>query len=302
MQDLEQESIVLFDHKCKIAWHLPALNVLLYMVQIFCAYRGLRAYNEENARRVPIPVADKKADGAAAALQAINASLKVRLKKKSKETTFAESLEAICLSLEIGHQFASDAWDSAIKHERAAPKCIVGFELMELLKGQSMLKVKEEEVNQPWAHLAQDGGLVLFSKNVGQAIGPSQLASPCNSWQQVPRGMYYLVACGHTLRRLLANLDCSRLSDRVEWDFISPIHHEKECSSNTCSVLQFLRSVDYRVFQPDLWNTISMFESGGFIFHHRKSVMKRLAAFVKSSNQQMVGLLSLTPLYSNTLF
>lgn len=131
--------MILLDHKSKTAWHLPSLSVLLYMVQTYCAYRGFEVYCStiDTSNRLAIPVAQRSLDGGEAALQIINASLTLTLRRDGKETTFGAAVEAICLSLEIGHQFASDAWDAAIKHKRAAPRCIVGFETMDLLKEKS---------------------------------------------------------------------------------------------------------------------------------------------------------------------
>ena len=205
LQDFKCESIVVFDYSKKTAWQLPTLSVLLYMIQLLCAYRGFCAYDKINdsATQVAIPVARREANGGKAALRAINASLHLRLRRLGKDISFWELAEAVCLSLEIGQQFANDAWDSAVKHNRAAPKCIVGFELMELVKESTMLQVKEELVDQPWAYLAQDGRLVLFCRDVGQAIAPSpKISNLCNSWQQVPSGMHYLVAHGFGLQTL----------------------------------------------------------------------------------------------------
>jgi len=204
LQDLEHESIVVFDYSNKIAWRLPTLSVLLYMIQLLCAYRGFCAYDktDDSATQVAIPIACREADGGKAALKAINESLHLKLQRQAKNTSFWELAEAVCLSLEIGQQLANDAWDSAIKHQRAAPKCIVGFELMELVKENTMLQVKEELVNQPWAHLAQDGGLVLFGRDIGQAIAPSPKVALCNVWQQAPPGMHYFVAHGFGLQTL----------------------------------------------------------------------------------------------------
>lgn len=204
LQDLEHESLVMFDYPNEIAWRLPTLSVLLYMIQLLCEYRGLCAYDntDDSATQIRIPIACRSADGGQAALKAITASLHLRLRGQGKGTSFWELTEAVCLSLEIGQQFANDAWDSAVKHKRAAPKCIVGFELMELVKENRILHVKEELVNQPWAHLAQDGGLVLFCRDIGQAIVPSSKAALCDIWQQVPSGMHCLVAHSFGLQSL----------------------------------------------------------------------------------------------------
>lgn len=105
---------------------------------------------------------------------------------------------------------------------------------------KSTLKVKEEVVNQPWAHLAQDGRLVLFCKGMGRLIVPSPSASPCRSWQQVPPGQNYLAAHGIDLSLLLENQAKSRLSDRLLWEFRQLVRREEKCTSNTCSVTQDL--------------------------------------------------------------
>lgn len=289
LQDLEHENIVIYDHRRKTAWYLPKLSVLLYMVQIFCVYRGLRAYHQDSLKQTSIPIAEEMSDGGVAASKVINESLRLRLKGKSKDIAFAEALEAICHTLEISQQFASEAWDAALGHGRAAPRCIVGFEIMDLVKEQTLVKVKEEEVNQPWAHLTQDGGLVLFCKNLGQAIAPSQKTSLCEEWQQVPPGKFYLGAYGYGLRRLLLNFDRSRLSDRLEWDFNPPTLHCENCNSKNCSVIQYLRSSEHGVLQPELWPSLCSFFPGAFIFHHRQTMLNRISAFVKSRSDRKVN-------------
>lgn len=173
LQDLEHKSVIMFDYPNKIAWQLPTLSVLLYMIQLLCEYRGLCAYDENDNSATHIPIACGNANGGQAALGAIKASLHLRLQRQGKDISFLKLVERVCLSLDIGQHFAIEAWDAAVKHKRAAPKCIVGFELIELVKENTILHVKEELVNQPWAHLAQDGGLVLFCRDIGQAIAPS---------------------------------------------------------------------------------------------------------------------------------
>ena len=294
LQDAEMESIVLYDFNEKIAWLCPKPSVLLFMVQL-CKYREIRAYHYDSEAPVPttvpipIPIAPRSTAGSQVALKTIRDSFEIKLEKGTKkEGTFADYLDSVCLSLDIGQQRASEAWENATKHKKAAPKGIVGFEMMEIIKELPVLNVKEERVDQPWAHIAQDGGLVLFVKGLGQPIVPSNPASLCRNWQQVPSGRNYLAAGSSGLSYLLINSARSRLSDRLAWEFRHPTRHCVSCMVNQCRRVQLLRSTENQTDQSGLWDKLSQYEQGAFIFGHRESAIKKMFALVRSPVEHRV--------------
>lgn len=89
----------------------------------------------------------------------------------------------------------------------------------------------------------------------------------------------------------LENLDHSRLSDRVEWDFNRPARHDESCTVDTCScpVLQILRPVGHRVAQPDLYDRLSQFRHGAFIFHHSTSRIRSSLSAVRQFCRDLSG-------------
>ena len=284
LQDLEQKCIVMFDYKSKIAWYLPAANVLLYMVQVLCAYRDIRILllDRHNVRaNPPFNPAHTSENGKLSALEVIGLNLERKLLKNSsdhKEIVFADLVESICLSLEIGDQRAVDAWDAAIKHRRAAPKCIVGFELMELVKEESVLKVKEEVVKKPWAYLAQDSGLVLFCKDIGQAMAPSPSLPLCKTWQEVPSDQYYFAAHSTCLLSFLDNRDKYSSSDRVVSELQQSLVYRHACTSKSCSELLIL--FESCGSQSSLWDMLQRWESGAFVFHARQSIVRTVSTYL----------------------
>jgi hypothetical protein len=301
LQDAEKEYIVLYDYNVKTGWHVPKLSVMLLMVQVLCNYRKIRAYKYDSEAPIPIPVpvpipiAPRSTDGSQAALKTLRDSFDIKLEKGSKkEGTFADYLESVCLSVDIAQQRASEAWENAVKHLKAAPKGIVGFEMMEVIKEQPVVNVKEEMVNQPWAHIAQDGGLVLFVKDLGQAIVPSDPGSLCEEWRQVPSGKNYFAASSLGLSYLLKDFTRCRLSDRLAWDFSHPTHHSDSCIVNKCRQVQILRSAEKRISQPGLWDALCQYINGAFIFDRKDSSIKRFSAWIRPHAERMVRISSLT--------
>ena len=289
LQDSEKESIVLYDSNEKTAWHCPKLSVMLYMFQISCKLRNIRAYRTDSESQVLIPTAPRSADGSQAALKTIRDSFEIKLEKGGKyEGKFADYIESLCLSLDLGQQRAIEAWENAVKHGKAAPKGIVGFEVMEIIKEQSVLNVKEEKVDQPWAHIAQDGGLVLFVKDLGQAIIPSNPESLCEDWQRVPPGRNYLAAGSSGLSYLLMDYARSRLSDQLSWDFKHPTSHSDNCRVSRCKRVQFLRSAEKRIHQPGLWNALCQYNNGAFVFDHQLSSWERAFALMRLKTEHKV--------------
>ena len=297
LQDAGKESIVLYDYNEKTAWHIAKPSVILFMAQLLCEYRHIRAYHHDGETPVPVPIASRSTNGSQAALEAIRSSFQLKLEKgKNQVGTFAGLLELICLGLEIAQQHASGAWDNAVKHKKAAPKGIVGFEMMEIIKESPVLNVKEERVDQPWSHIAQDGGLVLFVKDLGQAIVPANPGALCKNWQQVPSGRNYLAAGSLGLSHVLMDFARSRLSDRLEWDFSHPTNHSESCMVSRCRRVQFLRSAEKRIEQPGLWDALCQYKDGAFIFDQKESVIKRFSALILPRSEHKVTVPTSSPI------
>jgi hypothetical protein len=142
---------------------------------------------------------------------------------------------------------------------------------------EASIPVKKARVSSPWAHLAEHQPcIVLFCKNLGQAIVPSSLVKLCSKWQSVPSWNNYLVATGASVLHMLQKRnrkDVSRLADKITWDFEHPtVRLYQSHSQHKCSHLQFLRSEAPAADRKGLLRAVQECKNGCCIFSEAKQL------------------------------
>jgi hypothetical protein len=85
-----------------------------------------------------------------------------------------------------------------------ALELILSVELIDVALKEASMPVKSAKVSSPWAHLAEHQPcVVLFCKDLSQAIVSSSLDRLCSNWHLVPAGCKYLIATGPLVLHML---------------------------------------------------------------------------------------------------
>jgi hypothetical protein len=208
----------------KTGWCLPQASVALYLTHLIINRRRYEIY--DGVSRGSIGFAEPTFDGAAEATEVLKESLDLRVrkfdsKKRFVEETLSKTVKQILHALnKVGTGLESTEEDFE-GVGLSAPRYIHGVEFMDVLKMKDTIRIKQTEVNQPWAYLTKHMPIVLFCMGLGQPIVPSWPESLCDPWRIVSPGKNYLVATGIAIRYFLEEQDegegGSRLENCVEW-------------------------------------------------------------------------------------
>jgi len=144
---------------------------------------------------------------------------------------------------------------------------------------EASMPVKNAKVSSPWAHLAEHQPcIVLFCKDLGQAIVSSSPDGLCSDWHSVPPGCKYLVATGPSILHMLnkrTRKEVSRLADKITWEFEHPIIRLHQPRTEIrCFHLQFLKSEVPRANRKGLLQAVQAYENGGYIFTNTSKIRK----------------------------
>lgn len=180
-------------------------------------------------------------------------------------------------------------YTDARKTNEVAPELILGVELMDVAMREEAIPVKRAKVDNAWAHLADHQPcMVLFCKNLGQAIVPSLTAGLCAEWSSVPAGKKLLAATGPSVVHMLkkrTRKGISRLGDHISWSFKSQIIELHRPGLRTrCSHVQYLRSEEPSDDQSGLLDAVKAYESGGYIFGGLFPLKKQTKRMALASN------------------
>jgi hypothetical protein len=130
--------------------------------------------------------------------------------------------------------------------------------------------------------------MILFCKNLGQAIVPSSTDGLCADWSSVPTGKKLLVATGPSVIHLLkkrTRKGVSRLGDHISWGLkhrIIELH--KPGVRTRCSHVQYLRSGEPSDDQSGLVEAVRAYENGGYIFDDIFPLKKQTKRMPETSN------------------
>jgi hypothetical protein len=176
--------------------------------------------------------------------------------------------------LELRLETLQTALPKARMAHKAAPKHIIGFELLDVVHQEPFLRVKVAELrdSQPWAHMAEDNPLVLFCQDLQQPIIAPDTQVLCNTWKQVPTSHDLLVATVRGISNLINGNGGWKLSENFVWQLPSPLISCHAAEANTPVIhTQKLRSVGRRMSfsrntQEDPRPMLGAMINGGLIF------------------------------------
>jgi len=264
--------IILYDDDKDTGWLIPQTTVFLFLVQIFLLRRpmGLKFLPSE---MLSLPAHD----GGQAAFETLS-----RFKEFSAHSNgddyWAMVKETIHHLFYVSHDLRQIYTDAREAYE-VAPELILGVELVDVALKEASMPVKSAKVSSPWAHLAEHQPcVVLFCKDLGQAIVSSCRDGLCSNWQSVPAGCKYLVSTGPSILHMLnkrTRKEVSRLADRITWEFEHPIIRLHQPRNQIrCFHLQFLKSEVPGADRKGLLQAVQACENGGFIFTNTSKIRK----------------------------
>jgi len=187
-------------------------------------------------------------------------------------------VERLCARLDIVASSLLNVFSDARKGRRGFPKYLYGYEMLDIARNESNPPVKQQKVDQPWSHLSEVYGVVLFCKGFGQAIVAENSSLLCHKWSKVPPYKNYFVATSYSIRILLERTEDetgSQLSDQVHWKIGEPLigRHNPGTEKSSCYHTQLLVSVSRPNKQMFLIRQMERYTHGAFIFH--KSLVRR---------------------------
>ncbi len=256
---------------------IPQTNIILYMLHLIVRLRHYSVLQEDN-EVVNLKTAELTSDGAKAALDAIYASLKFKVKKRDTVEQISKIVERLCASLDIVASRLLSVFSDAKKGKRGFPKYLYGYEVLDITRNESNPPVKEQKIDQPWSHLSEVYGVVLFCKGFGQAIVAEDSSLLCHKWSTVPPYKNYFVATSYSIRTLLERTEDetgSQLSDQVHWKIRYPLigRHIPGTQKSSCYHIQSVVSVSRPSKDMFLIRQMEIHIHGAFIFH--KSLFRR---------------------------
>jgi hypothetical protein len=165
--------------------------------------------------------AAKDADGGRAALESFKACLKLRLSKQEVTITFSEQVDWFLNETNMLADFLSTALQKARILKTSPPNYLIGVELMDVVNQKCKFgaKIVELKKPQPWSQFSEEGCLVLFCRNIGQAIIPANSEPLCRSWRRVPESQSFLVVIARGIHNYLEERGGRILSFKLLWDF-----------------------------------------------------------------------------------
>lgn len=221
LADGNDSNVIVYDNDAEIAWCLPQASLVLFLAHIIIRQRDYHIL--DGTVETSLAFAALDFDGAARALDVLRASLRLKVKKSDEfECGFSETVRQIWHVLnKTGSGLESAEVEFEIVKE-GLPRYIHGIDLWDIVKMKECPSVKRAEINQPWAHLIAEQPIVLFCREFGQPIIPTQVEDMCESWAVVPSNQNYFVAMGIFIQKLLYEQENwqkgSRLGHKVWWD------------------------------------------------------------------------------------
>lgn len=271
---------VIYDTSVGIAWYVSQASIILHVALFLVQSREYFLFRDRGMKEVAtIQYAQPCTHDGSAAFKAIYENRKHLVFSRNPVTqgpgqhlgSFENMIENIYHSISCAKVELSSIFSSPQRGTKTAPKWILGFEWIDVAEERDIWKVKEHCTNQPWTHLAEECGLVLFCSGIGQIIAPVNANSLCEIWQRVPPHEDYLVACGPAVQCLISrnsNACGVWLSDRVKWDLPNPLNTSFNCEPELSrSHTQKLCSAKKRQGLNRQYEQLKVNPEAGYIFH-----------------------------------
>lgn len=269
--------VIVYDNVDKIAWMIPQSNIILYMFHLIVRLRRHSVLREDN-EEAKAATAEVTSDSATAAPDAIYDSLELKIKKRDADVQVSKIAERLCARLDIVASSLLSVFSAARKGRSGSPKYLYGFEMLDIARNKSNPPIKQQKADQPWSHISEVYGVVLFCKGFGQAIVAEDSSLLCNKWSRVPLYKNYFVATSYSIRALFDRTEDetgSQLSDQVHWKVGEPLvqYHTPGTQKSSCYHTQSLVSIGRPIKEILLIKKMEEYMNGAFIFH--KSLVRR---------------------------
>ncbi|KAK7724768.1 hypothetical protein SLS63_008462 [Diaporthe eres] len=148
-------------------------------------------------------------------------------KMKENFISLGDKLDKFCNVLEImmDHQAAA-AERSGIDMKKRLRKHLEGWDFRELAIERDPIKplvAQLPTIGKLWVDFIREiDAVVLFGRNFGDIIRPTQPETMCNLWSRVPQKKYYLAACISDLKNIMdrpggSTIFPMKLSDKIAW-------------------------------------------------------------------------------------
>lgn len=215
VQCAEKSSVVVYDLQDRRAWFVPALDVMLHVIQ---TRHHITPYNSDGKRVDLSPADPGRHKCAAAEATALNQSRMLYERDVSAEKGyyFKDAILDIWSQIErlMEKEDSIEARPGLALHGTMQSK-VPGWEYMSLVheKNYRRKEVAVAKSSGGWVDLVNDiDALVLFGTGFGEIIRPeSGLGSLCHQWRSLPKSKDYLAA-GVPILELLYSEAGSRLS------------------------------------------------------------------------------------------
>lgn len=274
LQDACTNYATLYDYENKTAWCIPETSLILYMAHYIICHRKIDVWGDGNVTQLMFSA--RSADGGTEALMVLQQSLNLQLRLPNypeSMQTFSELVESIFLSLDTVADNLASNFNNPDRGNKAAPSWILGYEFVDIAMEARVLTLRQQQVEQPWAHIVEENGVVLFCSGLGSVIAPREADGLCNEWQIVPPGNNFLVASGYTVASILerhSNTSGSCLSDSVHWLATDPFVESHGCGvESNCTHVQSLELVGSPIRQRDLGLKLKSYLNAAFIFDRK---------------------------------
>ena len=275
--------VLLFDTEAKTGWCLPLPSLTLYLTRLIITRRRYEIY--DGSAMKALAFANPSSDGASSAAEVLKAYLDLKVRKfQSKETfSLSETVRQVLHSLNKVGTGLEDAAEEFEDARAGAPRYIHGVEFIDVFRNKDSLRIKQVEVNQPWAYLTKHQPIVLFGADLGQPIIACHPNTLCDLWRTVPRERNYLAATAIAVRYFLEEQgeSASRLEDRVEWILEkSVIQSHRHGSASPVLHIQRLRTVKGAPrLNGGIFTIIERHLKAGFVFAKDTRQSRRRCAF-----------------------
>jgi hypothetical protein len=213
LDESRKSSIILYDTTSGTGWQLPGSSVILYILQLYI-YRfyiqlehRLIGPENETLTDMSLLYAAEDVDGGKAAFESLKACLKLHLSKHEVMSTFSEQIDWFLNETGYASRLFVYGLQKARKLKTSLPYYLIGVELMDVVNQKCKFgaKIVELKKPQPWSQFSEEGCLVLFCRNIGQAIILANPEMLCRSWRRVPEGQSFLVATAESFTTIWRN-------------------------------------------------------------------------------------------------